>query len=152
MDEADVKPRDIKAALSIDDPELARMRAVYRTVPLDIIEAIGRAPKVGRPRWAEFAKVFSEQAELHEDLRSALSEATAKRQASDQKFLAAFNALRSSQSAQTNDKPIASAGGKSSEGSCEPKKICVSLPAPLRRRISLVHRGDATRVGRTLRA
>jgi len=112
MDDANVKPRDIKAALSIDDPELARMRAVYRTVPLDVIEAIGRAPKVGRPRWAEFAKVFSEQAGLHDQLRSALSEATAKRQASDQKFLAAFNALRSSQPASSNGNTIASAAGQ----------------------------------------
>ncbi len=88
------------------------MRAVYRTVPLDVIEAIGRAPKVGRPRWAEFAKVFSEQAELHDQLRSALSEATAKRQASDQKFLAAFNALRTSQPAQSNGTTIANTAGQ----------------------------------------
>ncbi|MDO3445432.1 plasmid partitioning protein RepB [Agrobacterium sp. V1] len=94
MDDAGVKPRDIKASLSIDDPELARMRAVYRAVPADVIEAIGRAAKVGRPRWAEFAKAFSEQAGLHAELRRVLAAAREKRLGSDQKFLAAFNALK----------------------------------------------------------
>ncbi|KQS75521.1 plasmid partitioning protein RepB [Rhizobium sp. Leaf384] len=59
MDDAQIKPRDIKSALAIDDAELARMRGVYRAVPLDVIELIGRAPKVGRPRWGDFAKLFS---------------------------------------------------------------------------------------------
>ncbi|AYM65630.1 plasmid partitioning protein RepB [Agrobacterium fabrum] len=113
MDDADVKPRDIKAALSIDDPELARMRAVYRSVPFDIIEAIGRATKVGRPRWAEFAKAFSEQADLHDELRKALSLASEKRLGSDQKFLAALNALKpAAPSQKAGGKKIAGAAGE----------------------------------------
>ena len=56
MDEQDIKPRDIKAALSIDDAELARLRQVLRHVPIDVIEAIGRAPKIGRPRWMSLAQ------------------------------------------------------------------------------------------------
>jgi ParB family chromosome partitioning protein len=55
MDKAGIKPRDIRAALSVDDPELARLRQVCRAIPVDLIEAIGRAPKVGRPRWVELA-------------------------------------------------------------------------------------------------
>jgi len=113
MDDADVKPRDIKAALSIDDPELARMRAVYRSVPFDIIEAIGRATKVGRPRWAEFAKAFSEQADLHDQLRKALSLASEKHLGSDQKFLAALNALKpATPSQKAGGKKIAGAAGE----------------------------------------
>lgn len=94
MDDAGVKPRDIKAALSIDDPELARMRSVYRVVPTEIIEAIGRAGKVGRPRWADFAKNYSERPDLHDALSKVLSGSAEKRLGSDQKFLAAFNALK----------------------------------------------------------
>ncbi|MES5047141.1 plasmid partitioning protein RepB [Rhizobium nepotum] len=96
MDEAGIKPRDIYAALSIDDAELARMRAVYRTVPSDLIEAIGRAPKVGRPRWAEFAKAFSGKSGAVDDLHDVLSQAQAaeKRMNSDQRFLAVLDALK----------------------------------------------------------
>ncbi|NTE65218.1 plasmid partitioning protein RepB [Agrobacterium tumefaciens] len=112
MDDADVKPRDIKAALSIDDPELARMRAVYRSVPPDIIEAIGRAAKVGRPRWAEFAKALSEQADLHDELRRVLSAAAKKRLGSDQKFLTAFKALKPAAPSQKAGKMIAGAAGE----------------------------------------
>lgn len=112
MDDANVKPRDIKAALSIDDPELARMRLVYRAVPVDVIEAIGRAAKVGRPRWAEFAKAFSEQSDLHGELRRALAAAAQKRQGSDQKFLAAFNALKQKAPSQASGNMISGASGE----------------------------------------
>ncbi|MFB4375911.1 plasmid partitioning protein RepB [Agrobacterium sp. CR_3] len=112
MDDAGVKPRDIKAALSIDDPELARMRAVYRAVPVDLIEAIGRAAKVGRPRWADFAKAFSEQPDRHGELRKALSSASEKRVGSDQKFLAALNALKPAAQIQKAGKVITGAAGE----------------------------------------
>lgn len=55
MEGAGVRARDIRGALSIDDPELAKMRSVWRSVPNELISAIGRAPKVGRPRWLELA-------------------------------------------------------------------------------------------------
>lgn len=112
MDDADVKPRDIKAALSIDDPELARMRLVYRAVPIEIIEAIGRAAKVGRPRWAEFAKTFSESPDLHDEVRKVLSAAAEKRFGSDQKFLAALNALKPRAPLQETGKTIAGPAGE----------------------------------------
>ncbi|WNJ87953.1 plasmid partitioning protein RepB [Bosea sp. 685] len=59
MEGAGVRARDIRGALSIDDPELARMRSVWRAVPSDMIIAIGRAPKVGRPRWVELAALLA---------------------------------------------------------------------------------------------
>lgn len=112
MDDANVKPRDIKAALSIDDPELARMRSVYRTVPVEIIEAIGRAAKVGRPRWADFAKTFSESPDLHNKVRDVLNDSVEKRLGSDQKFLAALNALKSKAALPAIRKPLEGPGGE----------------------------------------
>ena len=56
MDQQGIAPRDIKAALSVDDAEMHRFRQVATTVPIDVIEAIGRAPKVGRPRWAALSR------------------------------------------------------------------------------------------------
>lgn len=73
MDEAGIKARDIRAALSIDDPELARLRSVCRTLPLDIIEAIGRAAKVGRPRWIALATAVSEDPDAIGRIRKTLS-------------------------------------------------------------------------------
>ncbi|RLQ84991.1 plasmid partitioning protein RepB [Notoacmeibacter ruber] len=58
MAEQNVRPRDIKAALSLDDTELAKMRRVYTIIPVELIELIGRAPKVGRPRWVALAKAI----------------------------------------------------------------------------------------------
>jgi ParB family chromosome partitioning protein len=55
MEDAGVRARDIRGSLSIDDPELAKMRSVWRAVPSEMISAIGRAPKIGRPRWLELA-------------------------------------------------------------------------------------------------
>ncbi|MBB2908415.1 ParB family chromosome partitioning protein [Rhizobium sp. RAS22] len=112
MDNAGVKPRDIKAALSIDDPELARMRSVYRVVPIEIIEAIGRAGKVGRPRWADFAKNYSERPDLHDALSKVLSGSAEKRLGSDQKFLAAFNALKPKAPLKDTGKSIAGPAGE----------------------------------------
>lgn len=60
LDQAGLKARDIRAALGIDDPELARFRMVLRALPSEVIEAIGRAPKAGRPRWVEMAKLADE--------------------------------------------------------------------------------------------
>lgn len=94
MDDAGIRPRDIRAALAIDDAELARMRAAYRNLPMEVIEAIGRAPKVGRPRWVEFAKLYAERAERMADVRMALDAARARSLPSDERFQQAMAALR----------------------------------------------------------
>lgn len=112
MDEAGIKARDIYAALSIDGAELARMRTVYRSVPSDIIETIGRAPKVGRPRWAELAKALSDNPDEVARLRSALSKAADKRSGSDQKFVAALNALKSRATTQSRGNTIIGSAGE----------------------------------------
>jgi ParB family chromosome partitioning protein len=60
MANADIRSRDIKAALGIDDAELAKMRSVTRGIPVRLIEAVGRAPKIGRPRWLELASLLED--------------------------------------------------------------------------------------------
>ena len=86
MDTAGVKPKDIRAALSIDDPELARLRQVCRAVPSEVIEAIGRAPKVGRPRWIEFATSLAGKRSLIDTIRETLSSDKVSRLPSDERF------------------------------------------------------------------
>ncbi|MFT3998848.1 MAG: plasmid partitioning protein RepB [Rhizobium sp.] len=96
MDDAGIKARHIYAALSIEDAELARMRSVYRTVPADIIEMIGRAPKVGRPRWLELAKTISTAPNALQAVRSILSDPNEAGETSDQRFQAALKAVKPS--------------------------------------------------------
>ncbi|MBD9388026.1 plasmid partitioning protein RepB [Agrobacterium sp. AGB01] len=94
MDMAGIKPRDIYAALSIDDAELARMRGVYRTVPADVIEAIGRAPKIGRPRWVDFAKRISANKNALELIRKTLADGGGKLLTSDKRFQNVLEAIK----------------------------------------------------------
>ena len=94
MDDAGIRPRDIRAALAIDDAELARMRSVWRNLPVEVIETIGRAPKIGRPRWVEFAKLYAERPEQADAIQTALATASAKNLPSDERFQRALAALR----------------------------------------------------------
>lgn len=86
MDDAGIKSRYIYAALSIEDAELARMRSVYRAVPADLIEAIGRAPKVGRPRWLDLAKAVAGDPHILVSIRAELGRKGEGAESSDQRF------------------------------------------------------------------
>ena len=92
MDEAGIKARDIRAALAIDDPELARFRAVCRALTVETIALIGRAPKVGRPRWVELANSVSAEPSALDRVRETL--ASAKVLSSDHRFREALGAVK----------------------------------------------------------
>ncbi|AEI04449.1 replication protein B (plasmid) [Afipia carboxidovorans OM5] len=114
MDEADIKPRDIYAALGIDGAELARMRAVYRAVPVDVIKLIGRAPKVGRPRWGALVAAFgATEGKAAAVLRQTLSADRVSALSSDERFSHALRALSgASTSPQREEMPLEAAGGR----------------------------------------
>ncbi|MEO5756380.1 MAG: plasmid partitioning protein RepB [Mesorhizobium sp.] len=113
MDEAGIKARDIRAALSIDDPELARLRAVSRALPVDLIEAIGRAPKIGRPRWVALATAISEDPSVLGRLRKTLSDDKVFGRTSDDRFKAALAAAVKKPAARPrNDLELKSPAGK----------------------------------------
>ncbi|ALN75347.1 plasmid partitioning protein RepB [Aureimonas sp. AU20] len=92
LDRAGLKARDIRAALGIDDPELARFRAVLRALPPETIRLIGRAPKAGRPRWVEIAKLAAERPARLARLPETL--AAAKVSTSDGRLQTALTLLR----------------------------------------------------------
>lgn len=94
MDDAGIKSRDIRAALSVDDPELARLRAVSRALPVEVIEAIGRAPKVGRPRWTALATAVSSDASAITRVKKTLSDDKVLGLPSDERFKRALAALK----------------------------------------------------------
>lgn len=93
MDRAGFRPKDIYVALSIDDAELARMRGVWRNIPADIIEAIGRAPKIGRPRWVALATSFAKSSNAIPDTRELLQSERMRRMESDARFAAVHDLL-----------------------------------------------------------
>lgn len=45
----------LMAALGIEKTQLSRLISIGRGIPLEVIRAIGSAPKAGRPRWASLA-------------------------------------------------------------------------------------------------
>lgn len=61
MEDAGLKAKDIRAALSVDDAQLSKFRAVTKKLGRDIIEKIGRAPKIGRPRWLELIRLLEKK-------------------------------------------------------------------------------------------
>ncbi|MGZ2385980.1 plasmid partitioning protein RepB [Rhizobium laguerreae] len=111
MDDAGIKPRHIYAALSIEDAELARMRNVYRIIPADVIEAIGRAPKIGRPRWLDLAKAVADDTEALDALRAVLVRKGEKAETSDQRFQRALNAIKPVSTGRKEPSPITDKNG-----------------------------------------
>jgi len=99
MESAGIRARDIRGALSLDDPELAKMRSVWRSVPGEIIVAIGRAPKIGRPRWLELAGALDGAPDKVARARETLSADKVREQPSDLRFQLVLAALSGSQKA-----------------------------------------------------
>lgn len=48
----------LMAALNLEKTQLSRLISIGRAVPLDVIEAIGSAPRTGRPRWSHLAETL----------------------------------------------------------------------------------------------
>ena len=92
MEDAGLRSRDIQAALSVTRQELARLRGVGSVIPVDLIEMIGRAPKVGRPRWQELAKLIEMHPERLDAARKMVPAGTISSDDRFQKVLAAFKA------------------------------------------------------------
>ncbi|NRP21804.1 Chromosome-partitioning protein ParB [Ensifer adhaerens] len=129
MDDAGIKPRDIYAALSIEDAELARMRSVYRAIPTDIIEAIGRAPKVGRPRWMELAKTILNEPDALEAARIELAKVTGP---SDQRFQRISNVVKPVVARQSEVTPISNGlGTRVGAYRRSPKEVRISAEGAL---------------------
>ena len=74
----------IMAALAVDKAALSRMLIVIRQVPLDLINAIGAAPDIGRRRWLELGERL-EKADVGKILAE-LSADDARRMSSDERF------------------------------------------------------------------
>jgi ParB family chromosome partitioning protein len=104
----------VQDALSIDRAEASKLLAVARSVPADVIQAIGKASKVGRGRWQSFAELIKDAAAL-ERVRAVIAEPKFAERETDARFLAAFSAgsrlSRGELLKLQEEKPVFSASG-----------------------------------------
>ncbi|TPW27342.1 plasmid partitioning protein RepB [Martelella alba] len=92
MERAEIKARDIRSALSVDDGELARYRAVLKSIPVSTVQKIGRAPKAGRGRWVELGRLCAENRDAFDRIDKVLADAETS--TSDQRFALALRAAQ----------------------------------------------------------
>lgn len=105
----------VQDALSVDRAEASKLLAVARSVPAEVIQAIGKAPKVGRGRWQSFAELIKDSAALKR-VRAAIAESKFAERETDARFLAAFSAAtrpsRGEPSKEPDEKPVFSVSGE----------------------------------------
>jgi len=75
----------IRDALSVNEGDLSSLIAVGSRIPLDIIEAIGPAPGIGRPRWRTFMDLLQD-ATCVKRCRHILAENDVRNLSSDARF------------------------------------------------------------------
>src|SRR4051794_21508381 len=104
----------VQDALSVDRAEASKLLAVARSVPAEVIQAIGKAPKVGRGRWQSFAELIKDSAALKR-VRAAIAEPKFAERETDARFLAAFSAAtrpsRGEPRKEPDEKPVFSVSG-----------------------------------------
>jgi ParB family transcriptional regulator, chromosome partitioning protein len=91
MEGIGVRAREIRAALQVDDAELARFRSVLAALGDEMPLLIGRAPKVGRPRWLALAALVEKTPDVPHQLRKTL--AVARDLTSNERFSLCLKAL-----------------------------------------------------------
>ncbi len=88
----------LNAALSVHAAEMTRYLAVARAIPPEVIRAIGPAPKAGRTRWMELARITRNKGALAA-MRAAAEAPDFTGLSSDARFSLLFNATRRATSA-----------------------------------------------------
>jgi len=81
----------IQTALSVDRAEVSKLVSVARAIPEDVIEAVGRAAKIGRGRWQALADVLTD-AQARKRARAVLKSDKFLELSSDVRFLAMLSA------------------------------------------------------------
>jgi ParB family transcriptional regulator, chromosome partitioning protein len=81
----------VQEALSIDRAEASKLLSVARSIPSDLIEAIGRAPKVGRGRWQSLSEAMK-SSEAQKRAKGATESPGFSERESDARFLAVLSA------------------------------------------------------------
>ena len=82
----------LMAALSVDKTETAKLLSVARSIPTAVIQAIGPAPRAGRPRWMALSSLIN-QAGAEKKAQTVVAAESFKGLTSDRRFDTLFAAL-----------------------------------------------------------
>ncbi len=93
----------IQEALTIDRAEVSKMLSVGRSIPTDVIDAIGFAPKIGRQRWVALGEAVKGPGALKR-VRTALSKPEFEPLSSDARFIRLLAAANKEHSAEIHPK------------------------------------------------
>ncbi len=85
----------IQEALSVDRAEASKLLSVARSIPSEIVMAIGRAPRAGRGRWQALAKEIKQSGPLRQ-AKAAIARKGFDAFDSDRRFITVLNAASSS--------------------------------------------------------
>ncbi|WP_313607882.1 plasmid partitioning protein RepB [Rhizobium sp.] len=83
----------IQTALSVDRQEASKLIIVARAIPGWLVEVIGRAPKIGRPRWQELADLLKNEGSENK-ARKAAEDKSFAHKSSDDRFIAVVRAIK----------------------------------------------------------
>lgn len=83
----------IQDALSVDRAEASKLVSVAKAIPEDIVSAIGRAPKIGRPRWLALGEALKEKRGAAKAARATIEKPEFEALDSDNRFLKIFTAV-----------------------------------------------------------
>jgi ParB family chromosome partitioning protein len=95
----------IQAALAVHPAELTRLLSVARSIPTEVINAIGPSPRAGRPRWMELAALLTASGGT-DTLTKIMSQTSFQRLSSDARFDLIIEKLRSMQPGTESDLAI----------------------------------------------
>jgi ParB family chromosome partitioning protein len=99
LEAANFERNFIKNAVSVGDAEASRMIRIAKSIPADVVQQIGRAPKIGRDRWQALADALSpppgsSRINPYRRLYAALKRKSFLRLDSDARFLAVLRDVR----------------------------------------------------------
>jgi ParB family transcriptional regulator, chromosome partitioning protein len=121
----------IMAALGVDKGDMSRLVSVASGIPAKIISAIGPAPKVGRPRWAQLVDLLKTES-ARKKAAEMMAEPAFCAADTDRRFNLLIHALlNSSEHASSKTKPVLGASRQILAKIEEtPKRLLLSIDQP----------------------
>jgi ParB family transcriptional regulator, chromosome partitioning protein len=101
----------LMAALSVDKTETTKLLSVARSVPTAVIQAIGPAPRAGRPRWMALSGLIN-QAGAEKKAQTVIAAESFKGLTSDRRFDSLFAALSAPRNADLSREHWADPSGR----------------------------------------
>jgi len=112
LEKAGYNRETLMAALAVDKTQLSKLISSVAKIPMDIIEAIGPAPEMGRNRWVALAQKFDTDDQAVFIARSAISSADFGDVETDRRFEIIEKTLQEPRPARPKAESVVSASGR----------------------------------------